>query len=69
MLSIVYYVGGGDNAMKSALDELFELLSSIGLEDTEINMLLGRFLEEEAHSYVECMRMIKEKLQEDRKYS
>ncbi len=55
--------------MKSALDELFELLSSIGLEDAEINMLLGRFLEEEAHSYVECMRMIKEKLQEDRKYS
>ena len=39
------------------------------MNDQEINILLGRFLEEEAYDYVECMDLIKEKFRVNILYS
>ncbi len=47
----------------SALDQLTSILSSAGLKDDDINMLLGRFLEEEAEDYVECMSLVRESIE------
>ena len=47
----------------SALDQLTSILSSAGLRDDDINMLLGRFLEEEAEDYVECMSLVRESIE------
>lgn len=44
--------------MNKAFDELYDDLISIGKTHDEICMLLGRFLEEEARDYVECMDLI-----------
>ena len=44
----------------SALEQLSSILSSTGMSDDDINMLLGKFLEEEAEDYVECMSIIKD---------
>ena len=41
--------------MDRALDQLIKILAAAGMNDDESNMLLGRFLEEEAFDYVECM--------------
>lgn len=46
----------------SALEQLTAFLSSAGMKDDDINMLLGRFLEEEAEDYVECMSLIRERM-------
>lgn len=53
----------------SAYDELFDILSESGLNESDIHMLLGRFLEEEADMYVECMDVISERLRSDKHYS
>ena len=45
----------GGFVMDRALDKLIKILASAGMNDDEFNMLLGRFLEEEAFDYVECM--------------
>ena len=55
--------------MKSALEELSDKLSLIGMSDQEINMLLGRFLQEEAYDYIECMELIEKKLSTNKKSS
>ncbi len=39
--------------MKNALDIISKKLKSTGMDDTEINHLLAKFLEEEAFQYVE----------------
>ena len=59
----------GEFFMKDALEELTDLLKTARMNDSEINMLLGRFLEEEAYDYVECMELIKEKMQTNKTYS
>jgi len=41
--------------MKCALDELTDILAASGMDTDSIDLLLGRFLEEEAFDYVECM--------------
>ncbi|MBR0137052.1 MAG: hypothetical protein IJM15_01410 [Erysipelotrichaceae bacterium] len=41
--------------MDRALDKLIKILAAAGMNDDESNTLLGRFLEEEAFGYVECM--------------
>ncbi len=46
----------------SAYQKLFFILSSFGMKDEEINMLLGRFLEETADDYAECMSLLKEQI-------
>lgn len=46
----------------SSLEQLSSVLSSTGMSDDDINMLLGKFLEEEAEDYVECMSLIKERM-------
>ena len=50
----------------SALEKLSAILLEYGMTDYEINMLLGRFLEEEAQDYVECMSFMKEQLSKKR---
>jgi len=39
--------------MKNTLDIISKKLKSTGMDDTEINHLLAKFLEEEAFQYVE----------------
>ena len=41
--------------MDRAFDKLIKILATAGMNDDESNMLLGKFLEEEAFDYVECM--------------
>jgi hypothetical protein len=41
--------------MKCALDELTSILAASGMDTVGIDLLLGRFLEEEAFDYVEYM--------------
>ena len=41
--------------MDCAFDKLVEILASAGMSNDESGVLLGRFLEEEAFDYVECM--------------
>ncbi len=41
--------------MNRALDELTDILAASGMDTDSIDLLLGRFLEEEAFDYVECM--------------
>ncbi len=41
--------------MNRALDELTDILAASGMDTNSIDLLLGRFLEEEAFDYVECM--------------
>ena len=40
----------------SAMNELYDLLSRLGLSELVITELLARFLREEAFDYVEVMR-------------
>lgn len=44
----------------TAFEELTALLSSAGLNEKEISVLLGRFLEEDADLYCECMKSVEE---------
>ncbi len=46
----------------SAYKELFDILSASEMSESEICKLLGRFLEEEADMYVECMELIRDHL-------
>ena len=41
--------------MNRALDELTDILAASGMDTDSIDLLLGRFLEEDAFDYVECM--------------
>ena len=45
-----------------AIEELTVLLLSTGLNENEINILLGRFLEEEADLYCECIKSVEEEI-------
>ena len=45
--------------MKPALIEVTEILRSTGMSNEEIDMLMGRFLYEEAQDYIECINIIK----------
>ena len=49
----VYWTHKEDIYMKNALDIISKKLKSTGMDDTEINHLLAKFLEEEAFQYVE----------------
>ena len=42
-----------------AIEELTEHLKKAGLAEKEIDMLLARFLEEEAKSYLDAMEAVK----------
>ena len=46
--------------MKPAMIIVNEKLLSTGMSQEEVDMLMGRYLEEEAQDYVECMNIIKE---------
>ncbi|MBR3250223.1 MAG: hypothetical protein IKF80_00790 [Erysipelotrichaceae bacterium] len=39
--------------MESAMEQIMRLLKSTGMDDKEVEMLIARFLEEEAYDYVE----------------
>ncbi len=39
--------------MESAMEQIARLLKSTGMDDKEVEMLIARFLEEEAYDYVE----------------
>ena len=41
------------------LEELIDLLMEAGVEETDAECLLARFLEENAYNYVECMKLMK----------
>lgn len=43
---------------KTAMIEIEEILSSVGMSETDINYLLARFLEEEVKCYVDCMESV-----------
>lgn len=45
---------------KPALIEIDERLMSTGMTETEVDMLMARFLEEEAKDYVDCMKLVDE---------
>ena len=45
---------------KPALIEIDEKLMSTGMSETEVDMLMARFLEEEAKNYVDCMELVDE---------
>lgn len=52
----------------SAMEKLSSILLDYGMVNDDINMLLGKFLEEEAEVYVECISIIKEQLSKKEKY-
>ena len=39
--------------MESATEQITRLLKSTGMDDKEVEMLIARFLEEEAYDYLE----------------
>ena len=59
--------------MNRALDELTNILAASGMDTVSINLLLGRFVEEEAFDYVEymieCIRPDMEAFPEEPVYS
>ena len=44
--------------------EIDEILQSTGMSEIEVDYLMARFLEEEAELYVECMKSIENKCEE-----
>jgi hypothetical protein len=48
----------------SALNEIHSKLLETGLNEFEADGLLARFLEEEAYDYVECMSIIRMRLED-----
>lgn len=43
-----------------AMEEIYEKLKSAGCSDLEVNILLARFLEEEAEEYIALKQVVKE---------
>ena len=44
--------------------EIDEILQSTGMSEIEVDYLMARFLEEEAFDYVECMKLVEDKREE-----
>lgn len=56
-----------DNEVKEEpyLEELIDKLTSTGMSEEDSVKLLAMFLEEQAHDYVKCMKIMKQQIKEE----